>query len=69
MRAARAQVKLADDDPFAIVQFHCQQIQCTRDKFGNIIDGSTDSIQRVYYFWGIQQVRWRARLTPPACSR
>jgi len=39
------------------VQFHCQQLKCTRDKFGNVIEGATDSIQRVYYFWGLQQVR------------
>jgi hypothetical protein len=45
-----------EDDPFIIAQFHCQQLKCTRDKFGNVIDGSADSIQRVFYFWGLQQV-------------
>ncbi|KAF5837473.1 hypothetical protein DUNSADRAFT_4275, partial [Dunaliella salina] len=49
------EIKLLDDDPFAIVQFHCQQLKCTRDKFGNVLEGATDSIQRVYYFWGLQQ--------------
>lgn len=26
-------------------------------QFGNVVDGSTDSIQRVFYFWGLQMVR------------
>lgn len=39
----------------ACLQFHCQQLKCTRDKFGNVIDGSTNQIQRVFYFWGLQQ--------------
>ncbi|KAJ9514368.1 hypothetical protein QJQ45_012283 [Haematococcus lacustris] len=51
------EVRQMDDDPFIITQFHCQQLKCTRDKFGNVTDGSTNSIQRVYYFWGLQQVR------------
>ncbi len=46
-----------EDDPFIIAQFHCQQLKCTRDKFGNVIDGSANQIQRVYYFWGLQQER------------
>lgn len=57
------QIKLLDDDPFAIVQFHCQQLKCTRDKFGNVVDGATDSIQRVYYFWGVQQVCCAGKMT------
>lgn len=46
-----------DDDPFIIAQFHCQQLKCTRDKFGNVVDGDANTIQRVYYFWGLQQER------------
>jgi len=49
------EVRQMEDDPFIIAQFHCQQLKCTRDKFGNVIEGSPDSIQRVYYFWGLQQ--------------
>ncbi|KAG2484061.1 hypothetical protein HYH03_017081 [Edaphochlamys debaryana] len=49
------EVRLMEDDPFIICQFHCQQLKCTRDKFGNVIDGSANQIQRVYYFWGLQQ--------------
>eukprot|EP00798_Chlamydomonas_sp_ICE-L_P007995 gene7995-1222_t len=48
------EVRLMDDDPFIISQFNCQQLKCTRDKFGNVIEGSPDSIQRVFYFWGLQ---------------
>ena len=50
---------MVDDNPFVIIQFHCQQLKCTRDKFGNVIEGSPNTIQRVYYFWGLQQVRGR----------
>lgn len=49
------EVRLMDDDPFVIAQFHVQQLKCTRDKFGNVVDGSANQIQRVYYFWGLQQ--------------
>lgn len=49
------EMRMADGDPVVVVQFHCQQIKCTRDKFGNVMDGSPDSIQRVFYFWGLQQ--------------
>ncbi|GFR45893.1 hypothetical protein Agub_g7349 [Astrephomene gubernaculifera] len=51
------EVRLMDDDPFVIAQFHCQQLKCTRDKFGNVIEGSSNQIQRVYYFWGLQMER------------
>ncbi len=49
------EVRLMDTDPFVICQFHCQQLKCVRDKFGNVVEGSPDTIQRVYYFWGLQQ--------------
>ena len=53
------EVRLMDTDPFVICQFHCQQLKCVRDKFGNVVEGSPDTIQRVYYFWGLQQVGWK----------
>lgn len=31
------------------------QINCTRDKFGNVTEGAPDEVQRVYYFWALQQ--------------
>mmetsp|Transcript_17311 Transcript_17311/g.29562 ORF Transcript_17311/g.29562 Transcript_17311/m.29562 type:complete len:395 (+) Transcript_17311:46-1230(+) len=49
------EVRMMDGDPFVVAQFHCQQLKCTRDKFGNVVDGSTNTIQRVHYFWGLQQ--------------
>eukprot|EP00955_Chlamydomonas_euryale_P078786 363203-Chlamydomonas_euryale.AAC.21 len=49
------EVRMMDGDPFVICQFHCQQLKCVRDKFGNVVEGSPDTIHRVYYFWGLQQ--------------
>ena len=64
------EVRMMDNDPFVIVQFNCQQLKCTRDKFGNVIDGSPNQIQRVFYFWGLQQeqtgvVTAEGKLLPP----
>ncbi len=63
-------MKMEGEDPLLIVQFHCQQIKCTRDKFGNVVEGSPDSIQRVFYFWGLTQekegyVRADGKYMPP----
>jgi import inner membrane translocase subunit TIM44 len=49
------EMKMEGNDPLLVVQFHCQQIKCTRDQFGNVVEGSPDSIQRVFYFWGLTQ--------------
>lgn len=38
-----------------VVQFTCQQINCTRDAFGNVVDGRPDEVHRVYYYWALQQ--------------
>ena len=35
-----ADVKFLETDPVVVVQFHCQQINCTRDKFGNVVEGA-----------------------------
>jgi import inner membrane translocase subunit TIM44 len=64
------EMKMEGSDPLLIVQFHCQQIKCTRDKFGNVVEGSPDSIQRVFYFWGLTQekqgyVRTDGKYMPP----
>lgn len=53
--AELVELKAVDEEPLVVVQFACQQIKCTRDKFGGVVDGSPDSIQRVFYFWGLQQ--------------
>ncbi len=34
-----ADVKFLEADPVIVVQFNCQQINCVRDKFGNVVDG------------------------------
>lgn len=39
------ELKLVEDAPLVVVQFACQQIKCTRDKFGNVVDGNPNSIQ------------------------
>lgn len=49
------EVRTVENDPMVVVQFACQQIKATRDKFGNVVDGSPNSIQRVFYFWGLVQ--------------
>jgi predicted lipid-binding transport protein (Tim44 family) len=36
---------MVEEQPMVVVQFACQQIKCTRDKFGNVVDGDPNSIQ------------------------
>ncbi|PRW60304.1 Mitochondrial import inner membrane translocase subunit TIM44 [Chlorella sorokiniana] len=48
-------VKFLEEEPIVVVQFTCQQINCTRDTFGNVVDGKPDEVHRVYYFWALQQ--------------
>lgn len=48
-------IKFVEGDPVVVVQFSCQQLNCTRDKFGNVVEGSPTDVQRVYYFWALQQ--------------
>eukprot|EP00878_Enallax_costatus_P028175 GHUV01030394.1.p1 GENE.GHUV01030394.1~~GHUV01030394.1.p1 ORF type:complete len:208 (+),score=55.25 GHUV01030394.1:2-625(+) len=43
------ELKLIEDEPLVVVQFACQQLKCTRDKFGNVMDGDPNSIQKVRY--------------------
>jgi mitochondrial import inner membrane translocase subunit TIM44 len=50
-----ADLKMHEENPVVIVQFTVQQIECARDKFGNVVEGSPDNVQRVYYSWAIQQ--------------
>lgn len=49
------EVKLFNGEPLVIVQFVAQQINCVRDKFGNVLEGAPDDIQSVYYLWALQQ--------------
>jgi mitochondrial import inner membrane translocase subunit TIM44 len=48
-------VKALDGDPVVVVQFSCQQINCTRDTHGNVVEGAPDEVHRVYYYWALQQ--------------
>lgn len=48
-------LKFLDGDPAAVVSFTCQQINCERDPFGNVVEGSPDDVQRVYYYWALVQ--------------
>jgi len=48
-------VKVLEGQPLVIVRFSVQQINCSYDKFGNVVEGATDDVQRVYYLWALQQ--------------
>jgi hypothetical protein len=48
-------LKMLDDSPIIVVQFTCQQINCTRDTHGNVVEGGPEDVQRVYYYWALQQ--------------
>ena len=48
-------VKLHETNPLILVQFTCQHINCTRDKHGNVIEGSPSNVERKFYFWAVQQ--------------
>ncbi len=48
-------LKFVEGDPVVVVQFTCQQINCSRDRFGNVVEGGPQDVQRVYYFWALQQ--------------
>lgn len=39
-----------EDQPVIVVTFTCQQINCMRDKFGNVVEGKEDEIQQVKTF-------------------
>eukprot|EP00899_Mesostigma_viride_P002618 jgi/Mesvir1/12357/Mv00540-RA.1 len=48
-------LKMLGDDPIIVVSFVSQQINCVRDRDGNIIEGAADDIQSVYYAWAMKQ--------------
>ncbi|CAN8065112.1 unnamed protein product [Agarophyton chilense] len=43
--------KLLEDSPVLIVTFNTQQINCLRDRAGNVVEGKEDDIRAVYYAW------------------
>lgn len=48
-------VKFLENEPIVVVQFACQQLDCVRDSFGNVVEGAADRIQQVHYAWALQQ--------------
>lgn len=40
-------IMFVENQPVIVVTFSCQQINCMRDKFGNVIEGREDEIQQV----------------------
>jgi mitochondrial import inner membrane translocase subunit TIM44 len=48
-------LKMIDNDPVIILHFSCQQINCVRDQYGNVTSGAPDDVNRVYYYWAVQQ--------------
>lgn len=43
--------KLLEDSPVLIVTFNAQQINCLRDRAGQVVEGQEDDIRAVYYAW------------------
>ena len=48
-------LKMLEGSPVVVAQFTCQQINCTRDGYGNVVEGAPDEVHRVYYYWALQQ--------------
>ena len=48
------EVRLMEGEPLVVLQFSCQQINCVRNKRGEIVDGAEDDIQAVHYLWAMQ---------------
>jgi predicted lipid-binding transport protein (Tim44 family) len=46
--------KLMDDGtPLLLITFKTQQIEVVRDKTGEIVSGSLDRVNDVYYIWAV----------------
>ena len=48
------EVRMMENDPLVVLRFSCQQINCVRNKAGEIVDGAEDDIQAVHYLWAMQ---------------
>lgn len=48
------EVRMMEGEPLVVLQFSCQQINCVRNKLGEIVDGAEDDIQAVHYLWAMQ---------------
>eukprot|EP00238_Polyblepharides_amylifera_P000737 CAMPEP_0196571484 /NCGR_PEP_ID=MMETSP1081-20130531/1651_1 /TAXON_ID=36882 /ORGANISM="Pyramimonas amylifera, Strain CCMP720" /LENGTH=496 /DNA_ID=CAMNT_0041888451 /DNA_START=67 /DNA_END=1557 /DNA_ORIENTATION=+ len=49
------EMKMYGENPIVILRCACQQINCVRDKFENILEGAPDDIQSVHYGWAMEQ--------------
>mmetsp|Transcript_29005 Transcript_29005/g.55626 ORF Transcript_29005/g.55626 Transcript_29005/m.55626 type:complete len:475 (-) Transcript_29005:173-1597(-) len=49
------ELKMFGENPIIILRCVCQQINCVRDKFDNVIEGAPDDIQSVHYGWAMEQ--------------
>jgi import inner membrane translocase subunit TIM44 len=49
------EVKMFGENPIIILRCVCQQINCVRDKFDNVVEGAPDDIQSVHYGWAMEQ--------------
>jgi len=47
------QARLVDGEPILIITFQTQQVNCTRNQKGEVVDGSPDSIVEMYYVWAM----------------
>ena len=48
------EVRMMEGEPLVVCQFSCQQINCVRNKLGEVVDGAEDDIQAVHYLWAVQ---------------
>ena len=48
------EVRTMENSPMIVLQFSCQQINCVRNKDGEIVEGAEDDIQSVHYLWAMQ---------------
>eukprot|EP00177_Eucheuma_denticulatum_P002636 GFKZ01004726.1.p1 GENE.GFKZ01004726.1~~GFKZ01004726.1.p1 ORF type:complete len:390 (-),score=77.63 GFKZ01004726.1:1476-2645(-) len=56
--------RVLEDSPVLIVSFNTQQINCLRDRGGNIVEGQEDDIRAVYYAWAFVREAEYEDVTP-----
>mmetsp|Transcript_43797 Transcript_43797/g.103095 ORF Transcript_43797/g.103095 Transcript_43797/m.103095 type:complete len:441 (-) Transcript_43797:43-1365(-) len=47
------EARLVDSEPILIITFQTQQVNCTRNQKGEVVDGSPDQIVEIYYVWAM----------------
>lgn len=48
-------MNMVDGSAMLVLHFNCQQILCYRDTYGNVVSGAPDEVNRMYYYWAVQQ--------------